>query len=344
MINWHSLWAFLKDQIKKARRDPARVPIIIRDRGLTTIWRILAAKSRKASTSALSARTDYKPNPFISDDLVPEVAELSAHYQARRITHFLVGQKNIDRQVATVARSVLSFFDKTESLKGMSPEQIRSQIAEFHEIYLRAPVTMNKYGVHFSTGLFLFLIARRRNPALIVESGVYKGLSTYFLSAACSGAKINAFDPNLSELAFRSANATYQPIDWMECDVRCDPLQSNLAFFDDHQSQARRVIEAYERGFRHLIFDDSWPIEAVIGCGWPPIPSIDMLINDAVDPNETVQWIEEGRIWTYVHDEEMQRLCAKARAMISAAYEVPSLYRETGIAPTSALKYVELVP
>ena len=92
-----------------------------------------------------------------------------------------------------------------------------------------------------------------------------------------------------------------------------------------------------------LSFDDPWSMEAVIGCSWPPIPSIEMVMNDTLASNEAMQLTEEGRIGTYVYDQEMQRLCVNARALISAAYEVPSLYRESGIAPTSALKYVELV-
>jgi hypothetical protein len=285
-----------------------------------------------------------KPNPFISDELPEDVAQLYTRYRERRITHFLLGQKNIGRQNTTIAQSVCAFFDRTDSLRGTPSEVLAAQISEFRDVYLNAPITMNNYGVHFSTGLFLFLIARRRDPTLVVESGVYKGLSTYLLSTACPEAELHAFDPNLNELSFRSANATYHSVDWMDCDIRCNPLRSSLVFFDDHQCQARRVIEAYGRGFRHLIFDDGWPIEAVIGCGWPPIPSVDMVMNDYLEMNETVQWIEDGKIWTYVHDQKMQRLCATARALISAAYDVPTLYRESGIGPTSAMKYIELVP
>jgi hypothetical protein len=296
------------------------------------------------ATPAAPLASVPKPNPIISDDIPPTVAELSARYRERRITHFLVGQRITDRQNVAIAQCACSFFDKTESLKGASLQQLASQVSEFREIYLNAPITMNNYGVHFSTGLFLFLIARRRVPALIVESGVYKGLSTYLLSAASPKAILHAFDPNLTELVFRSASTAYHSTDWMDDDIRCEPPGSGLVFFDDHQCQARRVIEAYGRGFRHLVFDDSWPIEAVIGCGWPPIPSIDMVMNDTLDTNETVQWMEDGRIWTYVHDQDMQQLCATARGLISAAYDVPSLYRESGLGPTSAMKYVELVP
>src|SRR5580700_8956681 len=212
-----------------------------------------------------------RPNLFISDEIPKAVAEVSARYKQRRITHFLVGPKITDRQNELIARSIRLFFDSTASLAGSPLEQLRAQISEFREVYLNAPITMNNYGVHFSTGLFLFLIARRRDPTLIVESGVYKGLSTYLLSAACPKAVLQAFDPNLTELVFRSANADYHATDWMQFDIQCEPSGSGLAFFDDHQCQARRVIEAYDRGFRHLLFDDSWPIEAVMGCGWPPV-------------------------------------------------------------------------
>ncbi len=286
---------------------------------------------------------EAKQNPFISDELPPDVAQLSARYRERRIKNFLLGRKNIGRQDAAITQTVRAFFDGTESLRGTSSDVLRAQISEYRDVYLNAPVTMNKYGIHFATGLFLFLITRRRHPTLVVESGVYKGLSTYVLSSACPKAELHAFDPNLSELNFRSASATYHAIDWMDYDIRCNPMQSGLAFFDDHQCQARRIIEAYNRGFRHLVFDDGWPIEAVIGCGWPPIPSVDMVMNDFLEANETIQWIEDGKIWTYVHDQQMQQLCAKARTLISAAYDVPTLYRESGYEPTSALKYVELV-
>jgi hypothetical protein len=349
--------AFLKDQVEKTRRNPARIRIIITNYGTLLLRHIAAELSRRlpaqksemrvekpmATSSTAAAPEISKSNPFISEQVPPEVAELSARYKARRITNFLIGQRNLERHNAIIARSVCSFFDATESLKATFDE-IFSQVCEFQRIYLDAPVTLNNYGVHFSTGLFLFLIARCRNPVLILESGVYKGLSTYFLSTACPRAVLYAFDPNLNELAFRSANATYHAMDWMSCDIVPGPVGSSLAFFDDHQCQARRVIQAYDRGFRHLIFDDSWPIESVHGCGWPPIPSIDMVMNSTLEVDETVQWIEGGKIWTYAHDREMQDLCAKARALISAAYDVPSLYRETGFGPTSAMKYVELVP
>ena len=336
-----NLWSAFSEAVRSPQRLTIEaVKSLVRWIYPKSYWPISPAGSTETETSINEARK----NPFISDELPTDVAQLSARYRERRITHFLLGQKNIARQDAAIAQNVRSFFNGTESLRGASAEVLKGKISEYRDVYFNAPVTMNNYGVHFSTGLLLFLIACRRNPGLIVESGVYKGLSTYLLSAACPKAELHAFDPNLNELSFRSTNATYHGTDWMASEIRSFPAKSSLAFFDDHQCQARRIVEAYERGFRHLIFDDGWPIEAVIGCGWPPIPSVDMVMNDCLEPNETVQWVEDGKIWTYIHDQQMHQLCAKARSLISAAYDVPALFRESGYQPTSALKYVELIP
>src|SRR5256885_5380879 len=164
------------------------------------------------------------------------------------------------------------------------------------------------------------IMARGLNPDLIVESGVYKGQSSYFLASACPRAKIHAFDPDPQQLVHRTPGVIYHGYDWMNAEVKCHPVGAGLCFFDDHQSQALRVIQAHERGFRHLIVDDSWPIVVVTGCGWPPLPSVDMIMNNPLAPGEVVKWVEAGKIWTYIHTEEMQELCARARRLIQATY------------------------
>jgi hypothetical protein len=213
----------------------------------------------------------------------------------------------------------------------------------YREIYLAAPIVHNQYGLNFTSGLCLFVMVRCLGPKMIVESGVYKGLSSYLLASACPTATIHAFDPNLSEVAFASPGVTYHAHDWMDMEIACGPDGRGLGFFDDHQSQALRVVQAHERGFRHLVFDDSWPVEAVIGCGWPPLPSIDMVMDKSLSPGDSISWAEGPQIWTYLHTDELHALCTHARRLIKAAYEVPSLYRQSGTPPSSALKFIELV-
>lgn len=251
----------------------------------------------------------------------------------------------VRRQDFIIAKTLHSFFINTETYRGIEVDVIAKHVSEYRSLWLTNPITENVYGANFTAGLNLFLMTRCLAPQIIVESGVYKGVTSYFLASASPNAKVHSFDPDLSNVHHRILNVTYKAHDWMASKITCDPVGSGLCFFDDHQNQALRVIQAYERGFRHLIFDDSWPMEVVVGCGWPPLPSIDMVMSNSLLPGQAVRWIEFGsKVWTYVHTEEMQALCARARRVIKAAYEVPSLYRECGIAPTSAYKFVELTP
>ena len=267
---------------------------------------------------------------------------MAKRFADKNVSLFLLDRKMIERQNVLIARAIHAFFQGTQTYRSPDVESIVQLVDEFRTVFFQSPITMNVYGANFPSGVNLFLMARCLDPELVVESGVYKGQSSYFLASACPRAKVHAFDPNLQELSYRTPGVTYHEEDWMQSAVRCDRVGTGLCFFDDHQSQALRVIQAHERGFRHMIVDDSWPIETVIGCGWPPLPSIDMIMHSPLERGEVVKWIEAGKLWTYVHTDEMRELCARARRLIKAAYEVPSLYRQCGIAPTSAYKFVEL--
>jgi hypothetical protein len=281
-------------------------------------------------------------NPSLLDHLPRDFVKIAKKYSSKGVELFHLNPRMIERQDAFIARTVHRFFQSTEAFRHVDLDTIVKATGEFRDVFLESPVDMNSGGANFPSGINLFLMTRCLSPGLIVESGVYKGQSSYILSKACPKATIHAFDPNLQDAA-RTRGVNYHASDWMQSDVRCGAGVKGLGFFDDHQNQARRVLQAFERRFKYMIADDSWPMETITGCGWPPIPSIDMIVNDSLEPDEVVKWAEFGRMWTYVHTPEMRDLCSRARRLIKAAYEVPSLYRETGIAPTSAYKFVELV-
>ena len=281
-------------------------------------------------------------NPSLIDRLPRDIEKLAQKYSAKTVELFHLSPRMIERQDNMIAEAVREFFESTVSLKDVGLDTISTAVKEFRDVFLESPVDMNSGGANFPSGINLFLLARCLDPGLIVESGVYKGQSSYFLTTACPRAEMHAFDPNLNE-AVRVPRVVYHANDWMLTEITCGANVKGLCFFDDHQNQALRVLQAFERGFKYMIVDDSWPMETITGCGWPPIPSIDMVIRDSLDPDEVVEWVEFGKIWTYVHTPEMRDLCSRARRLIRAAYEVPSLYRETGISPTSAYKFVELV-
>lgn len=279
-------------------------------------------------------------NPRLQVSLPPKLAKIATAYRKGNIEYFVTGRL-IQLQDRDVARTMTAFLNQICDDGSISAANILEHISEFRITYLSSPIANNHYGVNYATGLALFLITRHLNPVVIVESGVWRGMSSYLLRAAAPHAKIFAFDINLGNLRHRSRDARYHECDWSRSDITTMGQQA-LAFFDDHVNQARRVIEAHDRGFRYLLFDDSWSWGAISGCAGPPLPSIDMLMNNDLFIGEQVEWIEAGKLWTYVYDEQDAELCRSARGMIREAHDVPTLFRQTGIYPTSALKFVRL--
>ena len=92
----------------------------------------------------------------------------------------------------------------------------------------------------------------------IVESGVWRGQSTWLIETTCPNSKLLCIDPNLSMLAYKSAKATYTT-QRLEPDLLCRSLKDTLCFFDDHQDAISRIKVASKKGFKHLIFEDNYP-------------------------------------------------------------------------------------
>lgn len=258
-------------------------------------------------------------------------------YKNGNIDNFVLGPL-VERQDQAIASTVTAFLHQTHSLKHIAQQTMLSHVVNYRRVYLANPISHNFEGMNYATGLSLYVIAACLAPTLIVESGVWKGLSSFVLSSAAPRARFLAFDLNLGRLQYRSAGVDYHECDWTSVDIKA-PANS-LAYFDDHQNQAARIIEAHARGFRHLMFDDSWPIYAVPRSAWP---SVDMVLDEELHSGAELRWVVGGNLWTYVHDEAMSELCSRARLLIKGAYDFPMLLRETGIWPTSATKYVELI-
>lgn len=297
----------------------------------------------------LFRKKKYKPSNESIDGFKLR-APISSHpdktliddYLKSNIKLFPLG-KLVERQNEKLAIAFESFFSKFDKNFESRPGYLSNDIREFRKIFLSSPFGENHGGANFSTSLILYLSARMLNPDLIVESGVYRGASSYFLRAACPKAEIYAFDTNLKNLVYRSSDVNYIEADWMSENIRCLPSRKGLLYLDDHQDQSLRILQSHERGFRHLLLDDCWPID-VPGCGWPPIPTVDMIVDNWLEIGEEFNWVENELLWTYKHTHEAELNMQKAYKLIGNVVEWPLLYRETGIAPTSTGKYVELVP
>lgn len=184
-------------------------------------------------------------------------------------------------------------------------------IAEFLQSLAHCPVEQTRGGGGVNAALLLWSMARLIDPAVIVESGVFRGFTSWVLREASPGAEQYAFDITFAELKHRVQGVHYVEQDWISMNVRAPEDRPGLVYFDDHVDQWRRIREAVERGFRYLIFDDSLPANALHNDGEAAMPTVDMLFDAQIQDGEEIRWRTECGDFHYRHDGEMARLTRK---------------------------------
>ena len=140
-------------------------------------------------------------------------------------------------------------------------DQIDKLIIEFLKLYALRPIQNNDGGVKSVGAFSLWFFLRRINPNLVIESGVWKGLTTWLIESSLPDANIICLDPHPEVRQYTSKKAIYPPVDFADMDFGDENFLNALVFFDDHQNAYKRVLQAWEKGFTHLIFDDNYPGE-----------------------------------------------------------------------------------
>jgi hypothetical protein len=203
-------------------------------------------------------------------------------------------------------------------------------------------------GVPERNFLSLWLVANLMQPGLYVESGVFKGASLFAVASTSKAQKIVGFDPNPS--AWRARLDGHDVVlerhqhDFSEHSFDAVP-KSSLAYFDDHINSAKRILEAKEKGFRYLIFDDSCGLTGTSERVWPSLPSLFFIMNhERLREGDFLAWPKEtqreitkldGRL-TFRHRKrsvqhrfeitrEVIDLCRSARAVVAKCEKMPDL-------------------
>ncbi|PNY15375.1 hypothetical protein L195_g012069, partial [Trifolium pratense] len=148
-------------------------------------------------------------------------------------------------------------------------------LEEFVPIYETRPIQNNMYGMGFDHSFGLWFIARWLKPDLMIESGAFKGHSTWVLRQAMPDTRIVSLSPRHPEKylkkgpAYVDGNCTYYAgkdfvdfgsVDWPKVMSKhgIKDLSRVLIFFDDHQNELKRIEQALKAGFRHLVFEDNY--------------------------------------------------------------------------------------
>jgi len=149
---------------------------------------------------------------------------------------------------------------------------ITARAHEWAELLQHKPF-VNNNGMSPDTALYLFYWIKELAPAMIVESGTWRGFSTWVMRQAAPAAKIVSLDPIFALgycLDQAKIGARYWPADVerMGTDFSCCGFEfiskpnPSLVVFDDHQNKIHRLQQAIQKGFQHIIFDDNLPGQA----------------------------------------------------------------------------------
>src|ERR1700688_3724927 len=247
-----------------------------------------------------------------------EIREFSSE-----LDHFTISEK-IKRRSMRMASIAVGQFLRTAG-HTVDAGELEAAVTTFYSLAPECPERQSSGGCGFNAGLELFVAARLLRPSVIVESGVYRGFTTWVLRRAAPDAKILSFDLDLSRLRRAEKGVEYVEADISTYDFRSVPKEDALCFFDDHVAQVLRIEQASAWGFTNLIFDDNLPVHCLHGDGTAPCPTVDMIFDDDLAEGELIEWKAKGRFQYEVRKADLVAL----REKIAFARPVPELFRET---------------
>lgn len=152
-------------------------------------------------------------------------------------------------------------FQKGRSKDGRTvewgPKDLIKGLEEFVPIYETRPIKNNTPGMGFDHSFGLWFMARWLKPVLMIESGAFKGHSTWVLRQAMPETQIISFSPGHPEnylmvgTAYVDGNCTYfagkdfvdfGSVDWRNVLEKhgVSDIKQVLVFFDDHQTHLKR--------------------------------------------------------------------------------------------------------
>ena len=142
-----------------------------------------------------------------------------------------------------------------------SKKNILNHLDEFNHMYKERPIKNNRGGMGIQNMFGFYFLLKTIKPEFVVESGVFKGQSTWLIENTLPKAKVLSIDPWLEQREYISTSSLieYSNLDFTNQDFTNIP-ENSLVFFDDHQNFYQRLIYSYFFGFKNIIGEDNYPV------------------------------------------------------------------------------------
>lgn len=201
-------------------------------------------------------------------------------------------------------KQILSFRDEKIAnalidfgrLIGVEFEKLKiiDDIKNYDKVFKDKPISDLIGGMGYNNGLILYILFSHYQPKVIVESGVWRGFTTYLIDKATfDNSKIYCFDIDLSKNEFHSSKASYYEHDITFFD-EIDLGTVDFAFFDDHVSIYERLKLCLKNKIQILVVDDDVSLTQVHTDGSPPVPTASMIYNYNDIPKK-FDWVSNGK-------------------------------------------------
>ncbi len=140
-------------------------------------------------------------------------------------------------------------------------DDMLNHLDEFNKLYGTRPIKDNNGGMKSGHMFPAWYVVKKLKPKYLIESGVWKGLGTWFFERASPETKIISIDPAPHFRVYTSPNATYQTLDFLKTDWSHIPKEDSMIFFDDHQNFLERLKHAQSLGFKRVMTEDNYPYQ-----------------------------------------------------------------------------------
>ncbi len=138
-------------------------------------------------------------------------------------------------------------------------KQLNSQFINFLKIYKNRPIQNNYSGMKIDHCYALFCFLKKIKPKNVIESGIWKGQTTWLIKQTLKNVKIFSIDIDMSNREVIYDDVTYLNKDISNYNWSNLEKHKTVIIFDDHVCFSKRINFLKKNKFKHIIFDDNLP-------------------------------------------------------------------------------------